>query len=488
MTVAAAVLVAAAFTRPLERVSTMDPAMAQSAYDARAVQLVYETPLSIDYVARPYRLAPGLCEMPEVSEDGLRYVFRLAPRPAPLRVFAGDMVRALERLRSKEEVSPNGWMMADVDTVRAIDDMTVEIRLKRRVRHFPWLMALAPAAVKAADGSGTGPYELVKWRKNHEMVFERRPGPDGAPYSGDGFSTVRYLVVDDLSTQWLMFLRGELDFLGDVSRDNFDAVVGKDGTLSPELERKGVRLYSMPMLEVAYVGVNMRDRVLGQNRSLRQALNCAFDFPEWAKFCNGRVAPSDGPVPPGVADRLETPFAYSFDLDRARRLMAEAGYANGIDPATGRRLTLSLAIGRPSQESRAAGELMAAFYERIGIRLELDFMTWDAFLSAVNEGRVQLYRMAWVGDYPDAQNFLQLFYGPNASPGVNHSNFANAEFDAAYERDDWRRCQEVVREECPWIFTGYNKSFTLVGPRVGNFVQTDFPYGVEQYYRLKKAK
>ena len=104
MTTAAAVLVAAAFTRPLERVSTMDPAMAQSAYDARAVQLVYETPLSIDYAARPYRLAPGLCEMPEVSEDGLRYVFRLVPRPAPRRVFAGDMVRALERLRSKEEV------------------------------------------------------------------------------------------------------------------------------------------------------------------------------------------------------------------------------------------------------------------------------------------------------------------------------------------------------------------------------------------------
>ena len=127
MTAVAAVLVAAAFTRPLERVSTMDPAMAQSAYDARAIQLVYETPLSIDYAARPYRLAPGLCEMPEVSEDGLKYVFRLAPRPAPRRIFAGDIVRALERLRSKEVVSPNGWVMADVDTVRAVDDMTVEI-------------------------------------------------------------------------------------------------------------------------------------------------------------------------------------------------------------------------------------------------------------------------------------------------------------------------------------------------------------------------
>ena len=187
----AAALVAATFTRTLERVASMDPAMAQSIYDSHAIQLVYETPLSIDYAARPYRLAPGLCEMPEVSEDGLKYVFRLAPRPAPRRIFAGDIVHALERLRSKEVVSPNGWVMADVDTVRAVDELTVEICLKRRVRHFPWLMALSAAAVKAADGSGTGSYELVKWRKNHDMVFERRRCPGGAPYSGDGFSTVR---------------------------------------------------------------------------------------------------------------------------------------------------------------------------------------------------------------------------------------------------------------------------------------------------------
>ena len=74
--IAAAFLIAAAFTRPMERVATLDPVFAQSVYDSRVVQLLYETPLNIDYYARPYRLSPGYCELPEVSGDGLVYTFR----------------------------------------------------------------------------------------------------------------------------------------------------------------------------------------------------------------------------------------------------------------------------------------------------------------------------------------------------------------------------------------------------------------------------
>lgn len=480
MNVLAALLLAAVFTRPMERVSTLDPAQSRSAYDARAIKLVYETPLDIDYAARPYRLVPGCCEMPEVSADGHLYRFRLREGCTDFVPQAVDLVRALERLRDPKVVSPNGWMMADVDTVTAVDARTVEIRLKKRVRHFPWLMAQCGCAVTGPNGEGSGPYILSRWRKNHEMVFVRRPGARGA--RANGFDTVRYCVVDDMSTQWLMFLRGELDFLGEIARDNWDTVVRPDGTLGADLAARGLRLFTMPALEVVYAGINMRDKVLGPNRKLRQALNCAFDFPEWSRFTNRRVLPCDGPVPPGVEGRLETPFAYSYDLEKARRLMVEAGYPDGLDPATGRRLVLSMAVGRATQESRESGELMAAFFEKIGVKLELDFMTWDAFLKAVNEGRVQLYRMAWVGDYPDAQNFLQLFYGPNRSPGVNHSNYANAEYDAAYERGDYTKCQEIVREDCPWIFTNFNKSYSLTGPRVGNYRPSDFPYGAEQFY------
>lgn len=479
MTLSSAILAVSVFSRPMERVSTLDPAMCRSIYDARAVELVAETALGIDYAARPYRLTKSYCELPEVSADGLVYTFRTVSGEG-----AQGLVRALERLRDPAVVSPNAWIMRDVDTVKAVGPGTVEIRLKRKVHYFPWLMAMSATAVE-----GAGPYRLKSWRRNHKMEFEIKNPPPG----WRGFDTVRYLVVDDVSTQWLMFLRGEIDFLGEISRDNWDSVVGPDGWLDKSLVRQGVKMFSAPTLDVIYVGMNMRDRTLGPNRKLRQALNAAFNYPAWEKFYNHRILEANGPVPPGVEGRLETPAPYSYDLEKARRLMREAGYPDGIDPATGKRLVLTLSIGRANQESREAGELMSSFYEKIGIRLELDFMTWNAFVNAVSEGRVQLFRIGWVGDYPDAQNFLQLFYSRNVSPGVNRSAYVSEEFDREYEAaldaaDDaernrrWARCQEIVREDCPWIFMNYNRSYSLVRPRLVNYLPSAFPYGHEVNY------
>ena len=487
MNVLLSCLLAVTFTRPMERVATMDPAMGRSIYDAHATALVYESLLAVDYLARPYRIVPGCCELSKVSNDGLTYVFSVTEKSAQSGLLAEDVVRSLERLRDPELVSPNGWLMKDVETVVAKDVRTVEIRLKNRCHFFPWLMAMPATGVQKADGSGTGPFELKTWRKNHAMEFVRKVPEKGR------FDAVRYLVVDDVSTQWLMFLKGELDFLGDISRDNWDSIVRPDGTLSPELYEEGVRIHAISSMDVMHIGMNMKDRVLGGNRKLRQALNAAFDVPAWESFYNHRVIPSTGPVPPGVEGRLESPFPYAFDLEKARRLMSEAGYADGIDPETGRRLVLTLAIGRASQASREQGELVASFFERIGIRLELDFMTWDAFLKAVNDGRVQLFSMGWVGDYPDAQNFLQLFHSKNVSPGPNHSAYANPAYDAVYDRAlateshaermaCWAKCQEIIREDCPWIFTHYNKSYSLTRSTVGNYVPSDFPYGAVKYY------
>lgn len=490
----AAFLLSATFTRTLERVSSMDPAMATTVYDAHAVQLVYETPLEIDYAARPYRLIPGLCELPEVSPDGLTYTFRL--RSCHTTLTSADMARSLDRLRDPKVISPNGWIMKDVDVVKTLGPQAVAIRLKRRCHFFPWLMAMSATGVVGPNGEGSGPYVLSRWRKNHEMTFTRRSIPTPRTYTS--FDEVKYLVVNDASTQWLMFLKGELDFLESVSRDNFDSIVGADGRLDAALEKAGVTLHAIPTLEVLHLGINMRDPVLGPNRKLRQALNAAFDYPSWEKFYNGRIIPCPTPVPPGVDGRLEKPFPYAFDLEKARRLLAEAGYPGGIDPKTGRRLVLTLSIGRASQESREAGELTAAFYEKIGIRLELDFKTWTAFVDAVNEGRVQMFRMGWVGDYPDAQNFLQLFYSKNVSPGPNHACYANPEFDREYdaalnagtvaERNaHWLKCQEILQEDCPWVFTHVNKAYSLVRPTVGNYIPSDFPYGYEKYYESSKV-
>ncbi len=494
MTLLSTILLAATFTRAMNRVDSIDPIKAQSAYDSQAVDLVYETPLTIDYAARPYRLAPGLCELPEVSADGLTYTLRLV-EDAPLT--ADDIRRALLRLQDADgsQGSYGRWTMKKVASFEALDPRTLRITLTERQHVFPWLLAMSYAGVPDKDGNGTGPYRLASWWRNHEMVFERNPAWRGWAENPAPFDTVHYLVVDDPSTQWLMFLKGELDYLGDIARDNWSAVMNEKGELDPHLKAKGITLHGgEPALEMRYIGMNMKDPVLGPNKKLRQALSCAFDFPTWSRFYNNSISPAVSPVPPCADGAVTDPAPYAYNLEKARALLAEAGYPNGIDQATGRRLVLTLSIGRPTQDSREAAELLASFYEKIGVKLEFRFQTWPAFLASVNKGEAQMYQMAWVGDYPDAENFLQLFHSKNFSPGPNHSHYANSAYDAAYDaamasltREErnrhWRTCQELLREDCPWICTHVTKTYSLVQGRVKNYISSDFPYGCERHLR-----
>ena len=544
------------YRRAIERVTSLDPAEAASAYASRCVSLIYEPLLEYDYEARPYALRPCLATaMPEISEDGQTYTFVIDTNAcftadpcfgldadgAPLsrHVTAEDFVFSLKRLADAKVASSGYWLLdghvkgieafreaskgatptdyaLEVEGLQAPAPERLVIKLSSPSPVFLWQMAMPYVAAVPREAVefygaafrdhpvGTGPYALEKWRRNYSLRFRRNEAWRGwretsnlkseiSNFKFQPFDFLYFPTIDDPSTQWLAFLAGELDLQGEILRDNWDDVIGPDGALSPALAERGIVLERAPTLEVGYIGINMRDPLLGGNKALRQALNAAFDFPAWERFYNGRIMPCDGPVPPSVGGRLETPFKYAFNLDLAHRLVAEAGYPGGIDPKTNRRLVLTLSIGNATQESREAGELMASFYEKVGIRLELDFRTWDAFLRAVNEGRVQLFRMGWVGDYPDAQNFLQLFYSKNASPGPNHSAYANPDFDSAYEaaldarteperNAHWSRCQEIIREDCPWVFTHYNKTFSLTRPSVGNFVPSGFPDGTEKWY------
>ena len=504
------------YRRALERVASMDPLQAASVPDSKAIALVYEPLLEVDYKARPYRLKPCLCGLPEVSADGTVYTYRIRegarfqddpcfPGGKGRPVTAADVKFSLARLADKANASSGMWTMDPVARVDAVDARTVRVTLKKPLHVFPWLTAMCywaavPREAVETYGEkfnehavGSGPYRLAEWWRNHRMVYRRDASwPGWREIETTPCDTLEFLVVDDASTQWLMFLSGELDFLGDVSRDNWDAIVEPDGTLSAALEAKGMRLFSAPIMQVSYIGINMRDPLLGANRKLRQALNCAFDFPVWRRFMNNRVEACDGPVPPGVDGRLETPFPYAFNLEKAKRLVAEAGFPGGIDPKTGKRIAIPLAIGHATQSAREQAELLQSFYEKVGIRLEPQFMTWAAYLKAVSDGHVSLFLLGWIGDYPDAENFLQLFHSKNVSPGANHSNYVNPEFDRLYDaamaaptpaarNDLWRKAQEIVREDCPWIFLNFPKAYSLAWDRVRNYVPTDFSYGIEKH-------
>ena len=547
----------AVFRRMLERVDSMDPAHATSVYAARAIQMCYEPLLEFDYHARPYRLIPALAAaMPEVSGDGLVYTFKIDPdarfvadpcfgrgadgKPRGRPVTAEDLSYSLKRLSDRKVASSGSWLTddtikgmrefadasarsgptdyaMDVPGLKVVDSRTMRIELTQPKQQFIWYFAMAYTAVVAREAVeyygedfgnhavGTGAYRLDKWRRNHQMDFVLDPawrgwkeGPAAFDPAGElrPFDRIVFRVIDDVSTQWLCFLAGELDFLGSIDRDNWDVVVNADGELDENLRRRGIRLFMIPAMEVFYIGFNMDDPVLGGNRKLRQAINCAFDSARWVRFFNNRTIECDSPVPPGVTGRLETPFAYSFNLEKAKRLLEEAGYPGGIDPKTGKRLVLHLDMGRTSQEIRESTDLFVSFYDKVGISIQPHFHNWPVFLKRISERQSQMFRIGWIGDYPDAENFLQLFHGSKVSPGPNRANYVNPEVDRLYDRavmtaDEternrlWFELQEILREDCPWLFMYYRKTYTLCNDRVIGYQPTDFPYSTEKYYRRK---
>ncbi|MBR1836538.1 MAG: hypothetical protein IJ783_04555, partial [Kiritimatiellae bacterium] len=535
--------------RPEAAVASLDPALAATVSASRAVGLVYETPLQFDYAARPYRLVPYAAEgMPEISGDGRTLVLRLRddvffdlPGGARRRATAADFVYSLKRLADAKIASPGYWTVAgrvegierfheasldtssptdydaEVSGLAALDDRTVRLRLNAPDPEFLWCLALTyasivPREVVEAQGDrfgggecGSGPFRLAEWRRGHRMLFVRREGrdcardrtpplpPEDVAAGAVPYRSVEFLEMKDPSTRWLSFLRGAFDYAAEISRDDWDAVVAPDGSLSPDLAARGMRMVSGPALDTTYLAFNMDDPAVGgTNATLRRALSCAFDRSAWIAFNRGRFSPATGPVPPGAEGRVDTPEPYAFDLERAKALLAEAGYPGGVDPRTGRRLEIVLDIGRTDQEAREGAELVASFFGRVGVSVTPRYSAFPLFMQRLGRRESQAFVVSWLADYPDALNFLQLFVSRNASPGPNRCNYADPEFDALYDaaraasdparrRDALAQMQEKVRRDCPWIPIAHRRETVLLGPHVRGFRLHDFPAGSEKH-------
>ena len=434
-------------------------------------------------------------------------------------------------LDAYRDLSAQGRVNADtaVEGLQAVDRYTLRIVLTHPFPGLLWMLAMnyayaVPREAVACYGNdfvshpvGTGPYILDTWVPNHKLVFVRNPvwkasgRTDAYPETGSADDARRGLlddtgqpvpfidrieqhVVGDPSTQWLLFLDGQLDMSG-ISRDNWDAVVTADGQLAGNLVRRGLAMESAPALDVSYVGYNMGDPVLGTNRFLRQALQAAFDREQWVRFHNRRVQPAEGPVPPALRGVEAAASPFPFDVARARQLMVAAGYPEGRDPGTGRRLELTLDVGSGGAETRETVEVLASFMEKVGVVIHLSVNNWPAFLAKLEHRQAQMFLMNWVADYPDAENFLQLFYGPNETPGANHCNYHNPAFDRLYEQARattnseerlglYARMERMVQDDCPWLFMHHSMSFSVRQPWVRNYKPHDFPYGMIKYYRI----
>jgi ABC-type transport system substrate-binding protein len=340
---------------------------------------------------------------------------------------------------------------------------------------------------------GTGPFRIVEYEQAHRLRLVRNPDYRTTVFPTDGYppekaellkkyagrqlplvDEIEWPILREVHSMWLLARQGYFDMTA-VSKDSFGRVVTGANDISPDLKARGMKLRKDMEISTFYISFNCSDPVLA-NPKLRKALACAYNAQGYCDIFKNGVSPvATQLVPPGIFGYdKEWKNPNAFNLERARQLIAEAGYPGGIDPKTGQPLVLTMDVTATGSEERQTAEYEQRQFEQLGIRVNVIENTFAKMLEKQERGQFQIApSTGWGADYPDPENFFFLFYSKNIPPaGKNESRYINPEFDRVFEQmalmdngperlELCRRLNQMLADDCPVAFN-FNKAYYVV--------------------------
>jgi ABC-type transport system substrate-binding protein len=415
----------------------------------------------------------------------------------------------------------------EIEGLKAIDDYTLQLKLTKPYPSLMYILSMtftSPVPREAVEAYadkqgnlldhpvGTGPFILKKWERNHEVTLDRNPGYRNDIYPSQADESYRKLglvadagksipFIDQISVdiikedqpRWLNFMKGKMDILL-LPKDNFKQAVSDQGKLTPELEKKGINLSVETGVVIRYISFNMKDKLIGSNKYLRQALSAAIDRNQWISvFTNGTGKKMVNAVPPGIANRPKTSLIkYDYNLAQAKELLKKAGYPNGqgLPP-------IQFDLRGASTTDRQLGDFIVRQFSQIGVKANVIPNTFPAYLEKMKQGDLQVSFGGWSMDFPDAENIYQLLYGPNQAPGPGEANYDNAEFNRLYEQMSIlepgekraaiiQKMDDIIQEDCPWAFGYYETDYDLSQPWFKNYRGSQIILNKYKYYKIDK--
>jgi ABC-type transport system substrate-binding protein len=380
-----------------------------------------------------------------------------------------------------------------------------------------------PEIMEQEQVVGTGPYILTTFKRKWAIAMERNPEyrEDFYPAEGEGPSNtyegdeaaglladagrrvpfvdrINFRYVEEEYAMWMLFLSKQVDVTG-IPVETFQAVITPGKELTDSWKKKRISLSRTSDPVIYWIAFNMEDPVLGKSKSLRQAISLCYDAENEIRILsNGRGIRAVNVVPssfaghneagPGPYFRFDTAAALRKIEDAKKELAAAGLLVDGKIPE------LKFDMSDGPMNLRMA-DFARQQFARLGLRLKCIFNDWPTLQRKVQNKQIQMYYMGWAADYPDAEDFLQLFYSKNIDKGTNNSNYRNPEFDSLYEAirvmpDSPRRLALYVRmirlisEDCPLMPIYEPENFTLYYDWMLNIKQHPIGYGYLKYRRI----
>jgi len=434
-----------------KNIGSLDPAFAKDNADIWAIHQLFNGLVQMD---DSLHVKPSIAKNWTLSDNGLSYNFvlknnvyfhkhKLFGKDSTRLVTASDFEYSFNRLLDKNIASSGQWIFNKVDTFKAINDTIFNITLKQPFPAFLGLLTMkycsvVPKEITEYYGSdfrsnpiGTGPFKFKRWEENIKLVFRKNENYFETTKDGQKLphlEAVAITFLPDKQSEFMQFIQGNLDFLNSLDASYQDEILTTNG----ELRDKYINIINInrgPYLNTEYLAFYM-DSDLNeiQSKQIREAINYGFDRKKMMTYLrNGiGIAANGGFIPKGLPG-YNANIGYTYQPVKAKKLIAEYKAQNN-------NRTPEVTITTTSNYLNFC-EYIQRELIKIGLNIKVDVIPASTLKEGKANGKLDLFRASWVADYPDAQNYLSLFYSENFAPnGPNYTHFSNTDFDKWYNQ------------------------------------------------------
>lgn len=478
-------------------IPTLDPAFARNLQTISIGNQLFNGLVQLD---DSLNILPDIAKRWEINDSTLTYTFFLRDdvyfhknrvfskisSDSTRKVTASDFVYSFDRLLDEKTASPGRWVMDAVQRFYAENDTTLVIELKQAFPAFLGLLSMRYCAVIPEEAVeyygnefrrnpvGTGPFQFKMWEENIKLVlrknplyFEKDKNGESLPY----LEAVAVTFLPEKQSEFLQFAQGKLDYISGLDNSYKDELLTTRGELQQKYHDR-MKMITGPYLNTEYLGLYLDSKTPEiQSQTFRQAINYGFDREKMVTYLrNGMGIPAiHGFIPKGLPGYEEIE-GYDYNPKKAKALVEEFKKETGIQYP-------KITIGTNSQYLDLC-EFIQRELEKIGIEVSIDVVPPSTLQQMRSSGDLDIFRSSWIADYPDAQNYLSLFYSPNFSPnGPNYTHFKNEVFDSLYQESmlisdiDERKIlyaqmDSIVIREAPAIPLFYDMAVRFVNKKV----------------------